>query len=112
MQQPASMPGRDRRLQGAPHRIQQEQGGGGGENPGETEQPRQDEPLGRIHVATGGRLVYSTCSIAAEENDQVVQAFLASQAGGPFTLEKTVLSYPWTSGHDGGGAFLLRKSAS
>ena len=63
-------------------------------------------------VATGGRLVYSTCSIAAEENDQVVQAFLASQAGGPFTLEKTVLSYPWTSGHDGGGAFLLRKSAS
>ncbi len=62
-------------------------------------------------VAPGGRLVYSTCSVAAEENTQVVQAFLAGKAGGPFTLEKSVLSYPWTSGHDGGGAFLLRKNA-
>jgi 16S rRNA (cytosine967-C5)-methyltransferase len=63
-------------------------------------------------VGVGGRLVYSTCSVAAEENEQVVQAFLASQAGGPFTLEKTVLSYPWTSGHDGGGSFLLSKGGS
>lgn len=60
-------------------------------------------------VASGGRLVYSTCSIDAEENDHVVRAFLASKAGGPFTLEKSVLSYPWTHGHDGAGAFLLRR---
>jgi 16S rRNA (cytosine967-C5)-methyltransferase len=58
-----------------------------------------------------GRLVYSTCSIDAEENEHVVRAFLASKAGGPFELEKTILSYPWTSGHDGGAAFLLRKKA-
>ena len=62
-------------------------------------------------VAPGGRLVYSTCSIDTEENEQVVKRFLAGKAGGPFTLEKSVLSQPWTAGHDGGGAFLLRKGA-
>jgi 16S rRNA (cytosine967-C5)-methyltransferase len=61
-------------------------------------------------VAPGGRLVYSTCSIDREENEHVVRAFLASKAGGPYTLERSVLSYPWTSGHDGGATFLLRKS--
>ena len=60
-------------------------------------------------VAPGGRLVYSTCSIDAEENEHVVRAFLASKAGGPFKLERSVLHYPWTSRHDGGGAFLLRR---
>lgn len=61
-------------------------------------------------VRSGGRLVYSTCSIDAEENEHVVRAFLASKAGGPFTLDRSTLHYPWTSGHDGGGAFLLRKA--
>lgn len=61
-------------------------------------------------VAPGGRLVYSTCSLDAEENEHVVRAFLASKAGGPFTLEKSVVSQPWIAGHDGGGAFLLRKT--
>ena len=60
-------------------------------------------------VAGGGRLVYSTCSIDAEENEHVVRAFLASKAGGPFELERSVLHYPWTSGHDGAAAFLLRR---
>jgi 16S rRNA (cytosine967-C5)-methyltransferase len=61
-------------------------------------------------TAAGGRLVYSTCSIDTEENEQVVRLFLASKAGGPFTLEKSVISHPWSAGHDGGGAFLLRKT--
>lgn len=61
-------------------------------------------------VAPGGRLVYSTCSIDAEENEHVVRAFLAGKAGGPFALERSAISYPWTSGHDGAGAFLLRKA--
>lgn len=61
-------------------------------------------------VAPGGRLVYSTCSIDAEENEHVVQAFLASKAGGPYSLDKSLLSRPWTSGHDGGAAFLLKRN--
>jgi len=60
-------------------------------------------------VAPGGRLVYSTCSLESEENEQVVNAFLA-EAGTLWTLEKSVLVRPWVSGHDGAGAFLLRKS--
>jgi 16S rRNA (cytosine967-C5)-methyltransferase len=62
-------------------------------------------------VSPGGRLVYSTCSIDAEENEHVVRAFLAGKAGGPFSLAKSMLSYPWTNGHDGGGAFLLRRQS-
>ncbi len=74
--------------------------------------PKQQ--LSLLHAAArlvrpGGRLVYSTCSIDAEENEHVVRAFIASKAGGPFTVEKTVLSYPWTTGHDGAGAFLLKR---
>ena len=60
-------------------------------------------------VAPGGRLVYSTCSIDAEENEHVVRAFLAGKAGGPFKLARNVLSYPWTTGHDGAAAFLLER---
>jgi 16S rRNA (cytosine967-C5)-methyltransferase len=59
-------------------------------------------------VAPGGRLVYSTCSIDPEENEDVVAAFL-ERAEGAFTLESQVLSKPWKAGHDGGGAFLLRR---
>ena len=60
-------------------------------------------------VAPGGRLVYSTCSIDAEENEHVVRSFLAGKAGGPFKLARNVLSYPWTTGHDGAAAFLLER---
>jgi len=59
-------------------------------------------------VAPGGRLVYSTCSIDPEENEEVVGAFLAG-TGGRFTLAAQILSKPWETGHDGGGAFLLRR---
>ena len=36
----------------------------------------------------GGRLVYSTCSMEPEENAERVHAFLASEAGRGFELEK------------------------
>jgi 16S rRNA (cytosine967-C5)-methyltransferase len=62
-------------------------------------------------VAPGGRLVYSTCSIDAEENDQVLKTFFESRAGGPFKLENKAQSLPWVTGHDGAGAFLLRRQA-
>jgi 16S rRNA (cytosine967-C5)-methyltransferase len=58
-------------------------------------------------VAPGGRLVYSTCSIDREENQDVVDAFLRGEGAG-FRLETQAISLPWEAGHDGGGAFLLR----
>jgi len=47
---------------------------------------RQQELLARFAtlVRPGGRLVYATCSIAREEDEAVVETFLAS--GAPFRL--------------------------
>ena len=61
-------------------------------------------------VRPGGRIVYSTCSIDGQENDQVIKGFFDSRAGGPFKLEASVQAYPWKDGHDGAGAFLLKKA--
>jgi 16S rRNA (cytosine967-C5)-methyltransferase len=61
-------------------------------------------------VAPGGRLVYSTCSLESEENEEVVEAFLRG-ARGRFVLEQTRHSRPWENGCDGAGAFLLRRNA-
>jgi len=58
-------------------------------------------------VKPGGRLVYSTCSIEIDENMEVIDAFLNSEAGARFSLKDSVISLPWETGHDGAGAFLL-----
>lgn len=59
-------------------------------------------------VATGGRLVYSTCSLDAEENEGVINAFLRSHEG-KFVLAGNRVSRPWSDGHDGAAAFLLKR---
>ncbi|MBI2513765.1 MAG: RNA methyltransferase [Opitutae bacterium] len=59
-------------------------------------------------VREGGRLVYSTCSVDPAENEQVVQQFI-KHSRTPWKLERHVLAYPWIDGHDGAGAFLLRR---
>jgi 16S rRNA (cytosine967-C5)-methyltransferase len=83
--------------------------------PGDFKKHPQQQ-LGLLHaaarfVAPGGRLVYSTCSIDAEENEHVIREFFASRAGSAFKRDGSVLSFPWVDGHDGGGAFLLRKNS-
>jgi len=74
-----------------------------------------EQQLALLHAAArlvkeGGRLVYSTCSIDAAENESVIKAFFASRAGGAWKLERSVRAFPWIDGHDGAGAFLLKKS--
>jgi 16S rRNA (cytosine967-C5)-methyltransferase len=59
-------------------------------------------------VAPGGRLVYSTCSVDAEENEGVVRSFLRG-AGRGFRLEAQRMALPWEAGHDGAGAFLFMR---
>lgn len=61
-------------------------------------------------VRPGGRLVYSTCSIDAAENEGVIKTFLASRVGSRAKLARSIQAYPWTDGHDGAGAFLLELS--
>lgn len=55
-----------------------------------------------------GRLVYSTCSLDAEENEQVVNAFL-ERSGDRFRLIKTEVSRPWETGYDGAATFLIQR---
>lgn len=43
---------------------------------------------GAARVAPGGRLVYATCSVLVEEDERVVEEFLASPAGADFELER------------------------
>ena len=56
---------------------------------------------GAAVVRAGGRLVYSTCSIEADENQKRVQTFLRSEAGAEWELEFELESLPAGPGGDG-----------
>jgi len=71
-------------------------------------QERMLEKAARF-VGEKGLLVYSTCSIDGEENQGVVDPFLASSAGQAFEPLQSVLSLPWKTGHDGSGACIMRR---
>ncbi len=59
-------------------------------------------------VRPGGRLVYSTCSLEPEENEEIVRAFLAVNRA--FFLEKEVRLFPPEHETDGSyAALLIRK---
>ena len=49
----------------------------------------------------GGKMVYATCSILPRENQEQVQAFLATEQGQKFQLEKEETVSPAKSGYDG-----------
>lgn len=57
----------------------------------------------------GGRLVYSTCSIDAEENAGVVEAFKRGFEGKDFELVSQTVALPWEAGHDGAGVAVFRR---
>ncbi len=57
----------------------------------------------------GARLVYSTCSIDAEENAGVVEAFGRSLEGRDFELVSQSVTLPWQAGHDGAGVAVWRR---
>ena len=58
-------------------------------------------------LASGGTLVYSTCSNEPEENRLQVEAFLSRHPG--FVLKDMKESVPFESGHDGAFAAALSK---
>jgi 16S rRNA (cytosine967-C5)-methyltransferase len=65
-------------------------------------------------VAPGGRLIYSTCSIEPDENEQQVAEFVAANPGWHVELAKLTLP-SWgprlSDWHDGGYVARLRNTA-
>ncbi len=59
-------------------------------------------------VRPGGRLVYSTCSLEQEENEDVVAAFVADQAG--LEPETTRALFPPEAGMDGAFVAVFRRA--
>lgn len=58
----------------------------------------------------GGRLVYSTCSVELEENEEVITDFLTTHPN--FTLEKTLRTWPHHEGSDGFFMAAFRRTRS
>lgn len=56
----------------------------------------------------GGAVLYSTCSIERDENDDVVDEVLANPAAAAFTAERRCLTLPRAGERDGGFFALLR----
>ena len=52
-------------------------------------------------VKVGGYLIYATCSILKQENQDQIQQFLNSDTGQNFQLDKEVIVSPAASGFDG-----------
>ena len=77
---------------------------------------RQILDAAATRVAAGGRLLYATCSVLPEENEQVIEAFLASEAGKQFvvvpqTEEAPYLqTIPQRGGCDGHFCAVLQKA--
>ena len=61
-------------------------------------------------VAPGGHLVYATCSVLAEENERVVDAFLESLPGAVFSRSRDDLqTVPASGSCDGHYCAVLRR---
>ncbi len=60
-------------------------------------------------VKDGGKLVYATCSILPQENNDQVKSFLASEEGASFSLVQEKKIYASKSGFDGFYMALLEK---
>ena len=62
-------------------------------------------------VKPGGKLIYITCSILPQENEEQIAAFKETEIGNEFTLEKEQHLWPAVNGFDGFYmARLLRKA--
>src|SRR5688572_24344347 len=57
----------------------------------------------------GGRLVYSTCSVECEKNEDVIDDFVSTHP--LFTLEKTLRTWPHREGSDGFFIALLERES-
>ncbi len=60
------------------------------------------------YLAPQGRIVYSTCSLDRDENEQVIEAFLAAHPD--FYLVSQSRVQPWTDGFDGAYSASLARS--